>query len=104
MAKGKFLFGFALGIGAALAGKYLYENRDTVIKVVSEKSENIKDEVNDFVDYASEKAGKVAKEVAKFANEYGEYAKEQYSEFKNAMGGDFFEDELPADEAAEPAE
>ena len=50
MSKGKFIFGFALGVAAGIAAKYLYDNQETVCTVVNEKVKIAKEELHDFVE------------------------------------------------------
>ena len=68
--KGKFITGFGLGIAAGIAAKLIYDNKDNL----SELCTGARDEVNSFVDHASEKAG-----------EYTKYATEQFSDLKTKV-------------------
>ncbi len=85
MSKGKFIFGFALGVAAGIAAKYLYDNQETVCTVVNEKVKIAKEELHDFVDFASDKVATAGRKVSKKASEYADMADEQLQEFKDAF-------------------
>ncbi len=97
MSKGKFGWGFAIGILAGVAAKYLYDNQETVAEVVGEKAECVREEFNDFVDYASKKASQINKKVSESASKYADAAKDQLQEFKEAFKAEKYE----ADESEE---
>lgn len=99
MAKGRFFFGFILGAAAAVAAKYVYENKEEVQELLKEKSQVAFEEAIDFVDFASDKINTISEEVGKKAADYADYAKGQLEEIKetlneniNAVSADISED------------
>ncbi|MCL1914264.1 MAG: hypothetical protein FWG10_10415 [Eubacteriaceae bacterium] len=103
MKKGRFLLGFAFGAAAGAAAKLLYENREEVYILVTDTAKIAKDEINDFVGYASERFSDVGEDVAKKASKYIDIAKEQIHDLKENIIADL-EDEIEAvEETGEPA-
>lgn len=93
MSKGKFGWGFAIGVLAGVAAKYLYDNQETVAEAVDKKVSCAREEINDFVDFASNKVSQINKNVSSNASKYADMAKDQLQEFKEAFKGDKFEED-----------
>jgi predicted translin family RNA/ssDNA-binding protein len=98
MSKGKFGWGFAIGVLAGLAAKYLYDNQEAVAEVVGEKAGCVREEFNDFVDYASKKVSQINKNVSETASKYTDAAKDQLQEFKEAFKAGINEEDESEDE------
>ena len=101
MSKGRFIAGLGLGLAAGFAAKYLYDNKEEVVNITKEKATEIKNSVNDFVDYASEKVADISEKVEEKATEYVDYAKKQFEDVKESFD-DIIEDVV--EEAQEPDE
>lgn len=69
MAKGRFTFGFLIGAMAGLAAKVVYDNREEVYVLVSDKAKEAGEGISDFVGYASERIQSVSEGVQKKATE-----------------------------------
>jgi len=103
MKRGRFLLGFAFGAAAGAAAKLLYENREEVYILVTDTAKIAKDEINDFVGYASERFSDVSEDVAKKASEYIDIAKEQIHDLKESIKADLADEMETVDEADESA-
>lgn len=93
MSKGNFLLGLVVGIAAGAAAKYLYDNKEEAYVLVTDKAKVAKEEISDFVEYASERIQNIGQEVSKKAGKYVEQAKEQFNEFKTEIKDDSKKDD-----------
>lgn len=90
MARGKFVFGFIMGALAGVAAKIIYDNKDEVCEILSEKAKLAKEELTNLVDFASDKVSDIGQEIGKKAAEYADYAKEQLQEIKDNLKDDVY--------------
>jgi gas vesicle protein len=93
----RFAYGFLIGIAAGVTAKILYDNRKEVYVVITDKAKEAKEDINDFVEYASDRVQNAKEEVSKKASDYIEMAKEQINDMKASLMTEA--DEAEAEEA-----
>ena len=86
--KGKFLLGFLVGAAAGVAAKLLYDNKEEVYVFVGDKAKVAKEEISDFVEYASDRIQVVGEGVEKKTNEFIGIAKDKISGLKASIKGE----------------
>ena len=97
---GKFFLGFVIGAAAGLAAKLLYDNKEEVYVFVGDKAKVAKEEISDFVEYASDRMQVVGEGVEKKTSEIFGIAKEKISGLKASIKGES-EDDEETDESEE---
>ena len=95
--KGKFLLGFLVGAAAGVAAKLLYDNKEEVYVFVGDKAKVAKEEISDFVEYASDRIQVAGEGVEKKTNEIIGIVKDKISELK-ASNKDEADDEENTEE------
>jgi len=88
MSRERFVSGFFLGVLAGVAAKLLYDNREEVYVVINDKASQARDDINDFVGYASDRVQNVSESVGKKANDYIGLARDQINEIKANLKGE----------------